>query len=105
MEVIWKSGEEAAKAGQMIASGGLKPTALSARVQLRGGKVSAIDGPFSEAKEVVGGFAIFEFKSMKEAIESATDFMELHRKYWPGWQGETEIRPMFGKDEFCAGHP
>lgn len=103
MEALWKSGEEAAKAGVMIDSGGLKPTAVSARVQLRNGKVTTIDGPFAEAKEIIGGFAIFEFKSMREAIESAEDFMELHRKYWPGWQGETEVRPMFGKDEFIAG--
>jgi len=103
MEALWKSGEEAAKAGVMIDSGGLKPTAMSARVQLRGGKVTAIDRPFTESKEIIGGFAIFEFKSVQEAIESAKDFMELHRKYWPGWQGETEVRPMFGKDEFIAG--
>jgi|SRR5690242_12843835 hypothetical protein len=103
MEAIWKNGESAANAGQMIESGGLKPSALSARVQLRGGRVSTLDGPFAEAKEVVGGFAIFEFGSMKEAIASATKFMELHRKYWPGWQGETEIRPMFDRGEFLAG--
>ena len=83
--------------------GGLKPSAMSARVQLRGGKVTALDGPFSEAKEIGGGFANFEFNSMKEAVESAKDFMELHRKYWPGWQGETEVRPMFDKDDFLAG--
>ena len=103
MEAIWKNGEDAAKAGLMIESGGLKPSVLSARVQLRGGKVTALDGPFSEAKEIVGGFAIFEFESMKEAVESAKDFMELHRKYWPGWQGETEVRPMFDKQDFLAG--
>ena len=103
MEAIWKNGEAAAKAGQMVESGGLKPSALSARVQLRGGKISAIDGPFSEAKEIVGGFAIFEFKSLKEAVASSTEFIDLHRKFWPGWQGETEIRPMFDKDEFIAG--
>jgi hypothetical protein len=103
MEAIWKNGEEAAKAGAMIESGGLKPSAMSARIQLRGGKVTTVDGPFSEAKEVVGGFAIFEFKSMKEAVDSARDFMELHRKYWPGWQGETDVWPMFDKDDFLAG--
>jgi hypothetical protein len=53
MEALWKSGEEAAKAGVMIDSGGLKPTAMSARVQLRGGKVTAIDGPFTESKEII----------------------------------------------------
>ena len=103
MEAIWKNSAKAAEAGQMIDSGGLKPSATSARVQLRNGEVSTLDGPFTEAKEIVGGFAIFEFKSMKEAVASATDFMELHRKFWPGWQGETEIRPMFGKEEFTAG--
>lgn len=103
MEAIWKNGEEVAKAGAMIESGGLKPSAMSVRIHLRGGKVTTVDGPFSEAKEVVGGFAIFEFKSMKEAVDSARDFMELHRKYWPGWQGETEVRPMFDKDDFLAG--
>lgn len=102
MEAIWKNSEDAAKAGLMIDSGGLKPSAMSARVQLRGGKVTAVDGPFSEAKEVIGGFAIFEFKSMKEAIESAKDFMDLHRKYWPGWQGETEVRPMFENEDFLT---
>src|SRR5215472_9734811 len=102
LEAIGKNGEDAAKAGLMIESGGLRPSAMSGRVQLRGGKVTALDGPFSEAKEIVGGFAIFEFKSMKEAVESAKDFMELHRKYWPGWQGETEVRPMFGQEEFMA---
>ncbi len=61
-----------------------------------------MDGPFSEAKEVGGGFAIFEFKSMREAVVSAKD-MELRRRYWPGWQGETEVRPMFDKDDFLAG--
>ena len=104
MEAIWKSGEEATKSGQMIDSGGLKPTSLSARVQLRNGQVTTVDGPFSEAKEVIGGFAIFEFKTLEEAVESARKFMELHREYWPGWQGETEVRPMFGKDEFVATH-
>ena len=63
MEAIWKDAENATKSGAMIESGGLKPSALSARVQLRQGRVTAIDGPFSEAKEVVGGFAIFEFNS------------------------------------------
>ena len=103
MEAIWKSGDAMAKAGVMVESGGLKPSAMSARVQLRGGKVTALDGPFSEAKEVVGGFAIFELKSMEEAVESAKSFMELHRKFWPGWQGETEVRPIFDKDDFLAG--
>ena len=88
--------EEVMKTGTMVSDGGLLPTAQAARVEIRGGKLNTTDGPFTEAKEVVGGFAIFELNSMKEAVESAQNFMELHRKYWPGWEGVTEIRPMFG---------
>ena len=69
---------------------------------LRGRGAEAVtDGPFAESKEVVGGFAIFELKSREEAIESATHFMELHKLHWPGWDGETEIRQIFGPEEFC----
>lgn len=96
MDAIGALSEESVKAGTMISNGGLLPTAQGARVQLRGGKVTSTDGPFAEAKEVIGGFAIFELNSLKEAIDGAERFMELHRKYWPGWEGETEIRPMFG---------
>jgi hypothetical protein len=60
--------------------------------------------PFTEAKEIVGGFAQFEFNSKQEAIDGAVRFMELHRQYWPGWEGETEIRQIFGPEDFaqCA---
>jgi len=101
MDAMAKLGEEAVKAGTMVASGGLAPTARSTRVRLSRGQVTAIDGPFTEAKEVVGGYAVLEFKSKEEAIESAKHFMELHKKYWPGWEGETEVRQVFGPEEFA----
>jgi hypothetical protein len=69
-------------------------------VRLSRGQVTAIDGPYSEAKEVVGGFAMFELKSKQEAIAGAMNFMELHKKYWPGWEGETEIRQLLGPEAF-----
>jgi hypothetical protein len=100
MEAIGKLSEDAAVAGKMIDSGGLAPTAMSTRVRVSKGQLTVIDGPFTEAKEVVGGFAQFEFNSKEEAIESAKRFMELHRKYWPGWEGETEIRQKFTAEEF-----
>ncbi len=100
MDAMAKLSEEAVKAGTMIASGGLAPTAASTRVRLSGGRVTAIDGPFTEAKEVVGGYAVFELKSKQEAIEGALQFMELHKKHWPGWEGETEIRQIFGAEDF-----
>ena len=92
IDAMAKIAEEATKSGEMIESGGLASTATGARVQLSGGKLTVTDGPFTEAKEVFGGYAIFELKSKKEAVERAVAFMELHKQYWPGWQGETEIR-------------
>jgi hypothetical protein len=101
MEVMAKLGEEAVKAGTMVVSGGLASTAASTRVRLSKGQITAIDGPFTEAKEVVGGFAILEFKSKKEALESAKHFIELHKKHWPGWEGETEVRQVLGPEDFA----
>jgi hypothetical protein len=100
MDAIAKAAEKETKAGTMLGNGGLLPTAQGARVRLSGGKVSVIDGPFTEAKEIIGGYAQFELKSKEEAIESAVQFMELHKKHWPGWEGETEVRQMFGPDDF-----
>jgi hypothetical protein len=95
VEAIGKLAEDEMKSGTMLGSGGLLPSEQGARVRLEKGKVMVIDGPFTEAKEVVGGYAQFEFKTKEEAVESARMFMELHRQYWPGWEGETEVRPMF----------
>ena len=92
IDAMAKIAEEATKSGEMIESDGLASTATGARVQLSGGKLTVTDGPFTEAKEVFGGYAIFELKSKKEAVERAVAFMELHKQHWPGWQGETEIR-------------
>jgi len=102
MEAIGRLTEEDAKGGRtMLGSGGLAPTAQSTRVRVSGGQLKVTDGPFTEAKEVVGGYAQFELSSKQEAIEGAVRFMELHRKHWPGWEGETEIRQIFGPEDFA----
>ncbi|MGD0545205.1 MAG: YciI family protein [Candidatus Acidiferrales bacterium] len=100
VDAMMKLDDEAVKSGAMVQSGGLSPIAKSTRVRLSRGQVTAIDGPFTESKEVVGGFAIIEFKSKEEAIEGAKQFMELHKKYWPGWEGETEVRQVLGPEAF-----
>ena len=104
MDAIGKLADEAVKAGKMLASGGLAPMAMSTRVRLAGGQITATDGPFTESKEVVGGYAVFEFASKEEAIESTLHFMELHKLHWPGWEGETEVRQIFGPEDVpgCA---
>jgi hypothetical protein len=95
MDAIGKLSEEGVKSGTMLGSGGLLPTAKGSSVRLHGGKVTVIDGPFTEAKEVVGGYAQFELKSKEEAVVAAKRFMELHKIHWPGWEGETEVRQMY----------
>jgi hypothetical protein len=101
MDAIAKLAEDSNKAGTMIATGGLAPTSMSTRVRVSRGQLTTTDGPFTEAKEVVGGYAVFELKSKEEAIEGAKRFMELHKIHWPDWEGETEIRQIFGPEDFC----
>ena len=95
MDAIAKLAEEEVKAGTMLGSGGLGPTAQGARVRLSGGKVTVTDGPFTETKEVFGGYAQFELKSKEEAVKSAIHFMELHKKHWPGWESPQQNRGGF----------
>ena len=101
MDAIAKLGEESTKAGELVETGGLYSTAAGARVRLSGGKITVTDGPFSEAKEVVGGYAVFELKSKEEAIKQAVRFMEVHKEHWPGWEGETEVRQIYDAADFA----
>jgi hypothetical protein len=101
MDAIDRLIEETVKDGTMLGTGGLASTAQSTRVRITKGQLTVTDGPFSEAKEVVGGYAQFELKSKEEAVKSAVRFMELHKKHWPGWEGETEIRQIFGPEDFA----
>jgi hypothetical protein len=86
--------DEYAKKGVFIDGAGLAPLSKATRVRLSGGKISITDGPFTEAKEVVGGYAICECATHEEAVELATKFMELHRIHWPEFEGESELRPL-----------
>ena len=99
MDAMGQLIEDSLKAGILIDTGGLAPTSMSTRVRLSKGNLTVVDGPFSEAKEVVGGYAVTEFKSKEEAIEAAKQFMELHTKHWPGWEGECEVRQIFGPND------
>jgi hypothetical protein len=101
MDAIAILSEEAVKNHSMLGNGGLAPIEQSTRVRVSKGQLTVTDGPYTEAKEVVGGYAQFELKSKEEAIEGAVRFMELHRKYWPEWEGETEIRQIFGPEDYA----
>jgi hypothetical protein len=99
MSDMGKLMEEMTRTGQLIRTGGLRPTAEGFRVRLRRGKLSTVDGPFTETKEVIGGYAILEAKSKQEAIELTQRFLKVHGE---DWDIECEVRPLdgpeFGRD-------
>jgi len=95
MEAMGKFVQKSLKDGTLVETGGLLPSKDGLRIRLAGGKLTVTDGPFTEMKEVIGGWAILKADSKAEAIRIATEFMELHHKHWPEFEGESEVRPMF----------
>jgi hypothetical protein len=95
-EAIHALAKREIEAGRMIADGGLMPPPICAQVRLKSGRLVITDGPFTESKEVIGGFAIFELSDMAAAIQLAEMFMDLHRQHAPGWEGRCEIRQLAG---------
>jgi hypothetical protein len=86
--------EETSKSGNFISGAGLQPTSAGTRVRLSRGKITVTDGPFIESKEIVGGYSIIDAKSKDEALALARRFMEIHKKHWPTFEGECEMRPF-----------
>lgn len=74
--------EEITKAGVMLDTAGLTPTSQGTRVTWSGGKLSYTDGPFTESKEVVGGYAILQAKDKAEALEWTKRFLQVHEDFW-----------------------
>ena len=93
-EAMGKFIDDTAKKGQFVGGAGLLPTAEGSKVKLHGGKITVTDGPFTESKEIVGGYALIDAASKEEALDVARRFMELHQKHWPTFEGECEIRPL-----------
>jgi len=83
--------EEMTKEGTLVTTAGLRPTSEGFRVRLSAGKMRVTDGPFTEAKEVIGGYAMLEAKSKGEAIELTKRFLELHGDEW---EIECEVRQL-----------
>src|SRR5258707_800417 len=96
MQAMGKLADREIKAGRMLETGALMPLMSGAQVRITDGELSVIDGPFVEAKEVIGGYAIFELKDKKEAVEKAVEFMQVHRDHMPGWEGTCEVRAFAG---------
>jgi hypothetical protein len=89
-EEMGKFVEEATKAGVIVATGGIAPTAMGVKITLKQGEFTVVDGPFSEAKEIVGGWALLECRDKDEAIEWTKRFVSVLG------EGEVRIRPVFG---------
>jgi hypothetical protein len=94
LDAIAKLTEDSLRDGSVVSTGGLGTTGTGVRLRIVKGKITATDGPFTEAKEVIGGFAILEAPSKREAIEATRRFLQLHRDHWPSWEGECELREL-----------
>jgi|SRR5579864_1713548 len=99
LDALAKNRQEAKQAGALVAVGGLFPSASGARVRLSGGNLTVADGPFTETKELVGGYSIYEVESKQEAIDWTIRFMRLFAEHWPSGECEAEIRQIFEAPE------
>mgnify|MGYP001766018163 CR=1 FL=1 len=99
MNAVGKLMDEMAKAGKLLETGGLQPSAKGARVKISGGKFTVQDGPFAEEKNLVGGYAIVQANSKQEAIELAKRFLQATG------EGESEIRPLMEPSDMGSGMP
>ena len=95
-EAIGKLGQQMTDAGTLLDTGGLAPQQASTRLRLSEGEVDTEGFP---AGEQVIAYALLRATNQEQAIGHATSFLDLHRQYWPGWQGATEIRQVFGPNE------
>lgn len=92
VEAMHRLAEREIQAGRMLENGALLPLAAGAQVRIARGQLSVVDGPYAEAKEVIGGYAIFELEDKEAALASAREFMQLHLELFPGWEGTCELR-------------
>ena len=93
-EAIGAFGHESTLDGTLVEQGGLLPSAAGALVSLADGAITVTDGPFAEATELIGGYAVFEVRSKEEAVEKARRFMQIHADNWPGFTGTSEVRQI-----------
>jgi hypothetical protein len=93
-EAMAEFAAEGARNGTLVDQGGLLPSAAGAIVSLVDGSIKAVDGPFTEAKELVGGYGVVEVRSKAEAVELARRLMQIHADHWPGWEGSCEVRQL-----------
>ena len=101
-EAIGAFGEELVKAGVAVDQGGLADIATSPHIRVSGGTMTVTDGPFSETKEVIGGYGMYEVRSVEEAVEYSRRFMQIHLDHWPAFEGTSVVRQVFGPNDMEA---
>jgi hypothetical protein len=99
MENMGKLIEEMTRDGVLLATEGCLPSSAGARVRQSGGKITVTDGPFTESKELVAGFALIQAKSKAEAVELTKRFLKI------AGDGESEIRQVLEAGDMCGEHP
>ena len=82
------------KEGTVVTTGGLAPGAQAIRMRIKNDRITVTDGPFTEAREVIGGYAVISAATREEAIRATREFLELHVRYWPGCEVECELREL-----------
>ncbi len=94
MDAMGEFVAEGFKTGTLKDTTGLKPTSEGFRVRSSKNRLKVTDGPFTESKEVIGGYALVDVGSREEAMKTAREFMELHRVHWAEFEGECEVRQL-----------
>ena len=94
MDAMGKFVEESFRNGSLVDTAGLQPSSQGARIRVSRGKAKVIDGPFTESKEIIGGYAIVQADTRERAMEIAKEFVDLHLEHWPDFEFECEIRPQ-----------
>ncbi|MCW2838968.1 MAG: YCII-related [Aeromicrobium sp.] len=95
-EALGAFSAEMSALGVVVDRGGLAPVDGSTHIRVSGGGLTVTDGPFAEAKEVIGGYAMYDVRSKEEVLEYSRRFMQLHVDAWPGFEGTAVIREVFG---------
>ncbi|MBW0094413.1 hypothetical protein I4I73_00105 [Pseudonocardia sp. KRD-184] len=100
MAGILALGEDATRAGVLLDTAGLAPSAAGAKVAVGGDGLRVTDGPFAESKEMIS-YAVYDTRTKEEAVEWTSRFMALHHDLWPGWEGEARVLKVMGPEDFA----
>ncbi|MGA8248977.1 MAG: YciI family protein [Nocardioides sp.] len=103
MEAMGGHAGQGFASGKLVDAGGLYGVADAIEYRVSGGRLSVTDGPYAEAEEVIGGWAIIKVDSEDEARTEGQQMADLHLEHWPTWEGAIELRRISEPDEAPAG--